>query len=256
MGTLIKAKGVDASKWASEVILPVMSGLKGVFLFRDNVEKFKQNMAPGGQQGATVVGNPTVSADGKYGTFQSSVNYIQTAFDEPKYWSVYMVYRSLTAIPPTQPSSESSILWGNYAVAPNTESSGSVIWTPYDYGISSNASRVTAEGVNQNSGVTLSYGAGNPLVKQWSAISARCDGTRNYVGDAGRNLVATSNTFLDRFSPMSTRKIRLCSGYSGAQTGKHDVAAIIQFDRMLTDAEDVLMKAWVLAYARRQGLIA
>lgn len=250
MGTAVQAKGVDASAWASELILPgsLADGLKGAWLFRGTMENSLINMAPDGIQGARAVGTPVISADGKYAVLKSSTHFIQTELDEDPECSVGLLFRAPTATPPTQSPTLAPILFGNYTTTGNP---GIVTWCPSRDGVAMNAGRIV-DGIPANSGVTLAE-TSPATYNTWHATLGRVGILTNSVDDF------TSNKRIDQGngnarSGMQANKLRIGSGYSAAQTGDVHMAAAFYWNRRLTTAETTAFGKWLLAYQSLIGI--
>lgn len=253
MGTQIRSKGVDASPWATEVILPVESGLKGAWFMRNSLERAILNMAPGGVQGARVVGAPTISADGKYGVFKSASNFIQTDIAESAQCTVMALFRAPTAIPPTQPESLTPVIFGNYTRGsdPAVIPPGISVWCPSNAALAVGASRVI-NGVNTISPQAI--GEVSPVTyNTWHAACVRIGSDKSYADDftSGRKVIQAGS---NPRSAVNSNKLRIASGYADSQAGDLHLAACLYWDRMLTDAEVVSMGKWLNNYKSMLGL--
>lgn len=253
MGTQIKSKGVDASQWATEVILPVEDGLKGAWFMRNSIERALINMAPGGVQGARTVGSPTISGDGKYGVFKSGSNFIQTELSEPAQCTFMAIFRAPTAIPPTQPESLTPVLFGNYTRAsdPAVTPPGISVWCPSNAAVAVGAARVIS-GANTISPQALGEVA-PATYNTWHAACVRVGPDKSYADDftSGRKVIQAGS---NARAASNTNKLRIASGYANSQAGDLHLAACLYWDRMLTDAEVAAMGSWLNNYKSLIGL--
>lgn len=253
MGTVVRAKGVDGSKWASELILPgsLGNGLRGAFLFRDQMDNSLINMAPDGVQGASVVGTPSISGDGKYGIFKSSTSFVQTQMDEYASSTTVLLFRAPTSVPPTQPSSLAPILFGNYDPAIAGTPAGTVCWCPSNAGVSVNTARDVGGGVISNSGITISE-VSPKTYNTWHAACFRVGPTQSRIKDFTSNVTGQSSPYPR--AGVNSKKIRIGSGYQASQTGDVHLAAALYWDRELTDTERDDIGKWILAYQALMGI--
>lgn len=220
-------------------------------MFREDMENSMINMAPGGIQGAAKVGSPEISADKKYGIFKSSINFIQTDLPEYANCTIAGIFRAPNATPSPQPAGAAPFLFGNYSGVLVNEPSGTTFWCPTETGISITTTRIV-DGSNQsNSGITLAT-VSPDNVKSWHAAIGRVGATTSRMRDVATDRGVTSNPFPRGGN--NANKMRIGSSYVANQNGDMHIAAILYWDRELSDSETATLDEWLTKYRAIIGL--
>lgn len=242
MGVQILSKGVDAENFAVEYAAPVTRGLQGIFFLNGTLEKCARNYAANKPNGS-IVGIPTLGAN--FLTCKGSTNFVQTGISESESMTMFVVARSpLTGTPAPADFPH----WVSNFSSSAVEGSGVMIYPP-------DAGRVTASTSHGNdaaSNINLSAAVGPVVVNAFSLHSSvhKLGSTTSLSHTAG--VTSTSTSALPR--RVSSRKMRIGSGYSSSQQGLVDVAAVFIYNVELTATEIAIVAADIKAYAARKGI--
>lgn len=209
--------------------IPVISGLKGAFLFGSGLDVASLNWAAGGND-AAVIGSPTVGNG--FLTFDLNA-YLQTDIAETAAQTFVIVAR--------RPADAAVGYIGNYG--------GSVAWGVSLYSsagtslMNSTSSRGGAAGGIGVSGTVADFGLYAltvPATGQ-SRIDDLTEGTANLAASGSRTINGGGAHRIGRV-------------YSGTFAGQTDQVLAMIYDRALSDAERLAVADWARIYAASVGI--
>jgi hypothetical protein len=262
MGTRLIAVGVDAEKYAVEMNVPVIRGLKGVFLTNTDDKKIKRNYAPIDAKPLTAsAGEPVIYPNRM--TCRGMVDaggagYVDTGVKETALQTFIVIFKPKTDAWPAGWAGVGSIpLDSNLRAMPLSTHLGSVPAFGAAMYVSGTKFMSVFAGVTAADGVT-STSATRSIAADfsvWNAFSGRVTATGLMVKNHTSGASATGNYTEGNVRRVPDRTFRIGSSYSSSYGGISDIAAIQIHDVVLTDAEVDTATKWLVDYVARKGII-
>ena len=261
MGTRIVAKGVDAEAFATELGVPVRTGVKGVFLVNTDEKKASKNYAPGSTKNGTPVGSPAMTAQyGFLSGIKSGVSqHIETDIVETENFTWIAAVKADMSDPlwPATPADAQIPV----AIRANPVSSfspstankigaGIYTYTNQKYGMSIG---VLADG-STNGSFAINLDADMSkfnIVAFRFNVATKTLSAKNYFTGVLRSSALAAN----QVRQTSGRKIRLGASSEGTYGGKIYVAAAQIHDVALSDADMDKNALFLKAYCERKGIV-
>lgn len=260
MGTRITAKGVDAEAYATEMGVPVRTGIRGIFLTNTDDTKATWNYAPGSSGRGLSVGPPTYTS--QYGNFDGLAGgvpkYVDTKIIESTDFTYICAFKvnemsnpAWPATPPgaAMPSELRAMVMSCYGSS--AQNYGSCIYLSRNNGMAGLIGVMNEDG----SKVSLS----NQVVidpSKWNIVSVRYSTAlraitiKNHItGAVVVGPLATGQTRI-----VSTQSIRIGCAPTGPYGGKSMVAMSQVHNIALGDSDTDRNANFIRAYCERKGI--
>ena len=261
MGTRITAKGVDAEAYATEMGVPVRTGILGIFLTNTSIEKIQWNYAPGSAGKGSVFGNPVVTTqytatDGMAG---GDPKYIETNIPETEEFTYFVVGKidsSAPGWPPVpgdaQPQENRSMFVSDYSGASGNYGVGVYVSRGNAVALALGLKDTTNNYTQQSQHLLVDFS--KPLI-----VSVKYDATerlltmKNHL--TGAVIKAATPDGFSRIGASTGRTMRIGASVSVAYGGKAQIAAAQLHGVALSDTETDKNAAFLRAYAERKGIV-
>lgn len=257
MPTVFQFNSPDATAYADEYILPgsLATGLQALYLFDRGLIRSATNLAPGGLQGASFVGSPTINSDGTM-TFSGGTTYLQTPIMETVELTVMMVVDSQAPL-----AGEASQLFSNISTdlgrtpnntqagisafcntsttAPDGKLSSGSYWGPTG-GPSTIASLLFPLDVPAWRTPSLLY-LTSGSTEERTTLGSQTLGTSQVTG------LQTQPRYVHTVNPF-----RIGAGYSGSSAGQSNHYCLAYWPRVLAPAERAAFQTWISTRTQRR----
>lgn len=259
MGTRITAKGVDAEAYATEMGVPVRTGIRGIFLTNTDDTKASWNYAPGSSGRGLAVGLPAYNSQyGNYvGLAAGAPKYIDTKVIESLDFTFISIFKMDVLTDPTWPAAPGTDLPNPLRVMPisnyssNAAGYGVCLFPARNNSVSTLVGVISGDGTKSTSSTAVIV---DPT--KWLVISGRYSNatksitTKNHVTGA----VATGLLAVGTERNPSTNALRIGAAIGGSFGGKVMVAATQIHNVALSDVDTDRNAAFLRAYVERKGV--
>lgn len=257
MGTRITAKGVDAEAYATEMGVPVRTGIRGIFLLNTNKDKIVWNYAPGSAGKGSIFGNPVVTpqyteTDGLMG---GDPRYVDTGVIETNAFTYFYIAKIDPTAPGfaapgvSQPSELRSMFVSNYG--PPSMGYGVGLYVSRGNAVACTLGTADGGGNVQSSTQHLVVDFTKYLIVSCKYdLAARSFTLKNHISGA----VIVMPT-ADGFTRATTgRTMRIGAANTDGYGGKAHMVAVQLHDVALSDSDIDKNAAFLKAYAQRKGI--
>lgn len=252
MGTNILVPGADFSSSAVGFNAAVPEGLKGLWFFNRGVRKSRKNLALGGLD-ADIFGTP--ADQGTFIRFKGGANFFQTKVKD----TVGLTQIAVIKSPDTMADlAHSPMFVTNYG---SGSADGFLSSGISGAGIYANlsAANITMSGSRYTTSANTAVTSGGTSiavdVTVWKMVASRVRADRaqrNNLTDG----TTTAGNFTSQARVLAAGDFRIGSAYDGQWGGIADVAAVVMYDRFITDAELSAMAAQLKNVMAHIGIVA
>lgn len=242
MVSIYSSSAGETANASGVYVAPVSRQLKGIHFLTDSIAKIAYNFADGGESGS-VVGSPTVAADGT--TLTDNLHFVQTAVAESALMTFFIVAKS---------DADFSSVDGSMLFSTNGGSVQSGAPSTFGTSLYMTNSGITFGSTRNNSGSATSAGCTISDNNNASWALYQCDVMSNGNRLTNLTTAATQLNEIGTSKVITNGAFRIGANATSTWTGTSKVLAWVAHHDVLTTQEKADWAARLRKYALSRGI--